>query len=118
MVARCAGCQYNAQAIIPGAQVMRKVMTEPLRGQFHELSDEECLELLRSKRLGRVAYDDEGPVVLPVDHVDDDTERGLEPYVRTAHSDVGQIPSRKEGTARTTSRDTSRGFHGDTSDAR
>jgi len=42
---------------------MRKVMTEPLRGQFHELSDEECLELLRSKRLGRVAYDDEGPVV-------------------------------------------------------
>jgi nitroimidazol reductase NimA-like FMN-containing flavoprotein (pyridoxamine 5'-phosphate oxidase superfamily) len=42
---------------------------ESLLGQFQELSPQECLGLLRSKRLGRVAYDDAGPVVLPVHYV-------------------------------------------------
>lgn len=43
-------------------------------GQFQELFAEECLGLLRSKRLGRVAYVDAGPVVLPVSYVvHDDT---------------------------------------------
>jgi len=44
---------------------------ESLTGQFHELTEEECLGLLRSKGLGRVAYDDSGPVVLPVNYVID-----------------------------------------------
>lgn len=35
-----------------------------------EMTREECLELVASLRVGRVAYaDDEGPVVLPVNHV-------------------------------------------------
>lgn len=47
---------------------------ESLRGQVQELTEEECLGLLRSQRLGRVAYDDGGPVVLPVNYViDNDT---------------------------------------------
>jgi hypothetical protein len=47
---------------------------EPVFGRFQELTPGECLGLLRSKRLGRVAYDDAGPVVLPVHYViDNDT---------------------------------------------
>lgn len=51
---------------------------ESLRSQFQELTEEECLGLLRSKRLGRVAYDDAGPVVL---------QRASQ---ETSHEDPGQ----------------------------
>jgi nitroimidazol reductase NimA-like FMN-containing flavoprotein (pyridoxamine 5'-phosphate oxidase superfamily) len=37
---------------------------------LREISEAECLELLASHRVGRVAYcDDQGPVVLPVNYV-------------------------------------------------
>ncbi len=39
--------------------------------QFRDLTPTECLDLLGSVRLGRVAYDDDGPVVLPVNYVVD-----------------------------------------------
>ncbi len=47
-------------------------IAKSLRGEFEELTEEDCLELLRSKGLGRAAYqDDAGPVVLPVNYVVD-----------------------------------------------
>ncbi len=40
------------------------------QGHLAELDRDECLELLASTPVGRVAYcDDEGPVVIPVNHV-------------------------------------------------
>ena len=39
-------------------------------GRMVELSDDECWELLGSRPVGRVAFDDgEGPNILPVNHV-------------------------------------------------
>jgi nitroimidazol reductase NimA-like FMN-containing flavoprotein (pyridoxamine 5'-phosphate oxidase superfamily) len=39
------------------------------QGHMQYLGDRECLRLLNSAQIGRVAYnDDEGPVVLPVNH--------------------------------------------------
>ena len=39
-------------------------------GKLRELSRDECLELLQTARVGRVAFDDgEGPVVVPVNYV-------------------------------------------------
>ena len=40
-------------------------------GQLRELPEAECLALLKTKELGRVAYHDQGPVVLPVKYVID-----------------------------------------------
>lgn len=41
-------------------------------GTLREVSEDECLELLRTKSVGRVAFNDaEGPVVLPVNYVVD-----------------------------------------------
>jgi nitroimidazol reductase NimA-like FMN-containing flavoprotein (pyridoxamine 5'-phosphate oxidase superfamily) len=38
-------------------------------GRLVELDETECIELLQSRRVGRAAYcDDQGPVVLPVNH--------------------------------------------------
>lgn len=39
-------------------------------GRLKELDQAECLELMRTRSVGRVAYcDDDGPVVLPVNYV-------------------------------------------------
>jgi len=56
-------------------------------GQFQELTEEECLGLLRSRRLGRVAYDDAGPVVLPVNYVIDS---GTVLFCTSPYSSLGQ----------------------------
>jgi len=48
------------------------VNEEWFRGSLHELSREDCLELLAGKVVGRVCYvDDDGPVVIPVNYVVD-----------------------------------------------
>ena len=60
---------------------------ESLRSQLQELTEEECLGLLRSKRLGRVAYDDAGPVVLPVNYVIDG---GTVLFRTSPYSSLGQ----------------------------
>jgi len=40
------------------------------QGHLHELDEEECWELVRSREVGRMAYDDErGPMVVPVTFV-------------------------------------------------
>jgi nitroimidazol reductase NimA-like FMN-containing flavoprotein (pyridoxamine 5'-phosphate oxidase superfamily) len=53
---------------------MANSVAPALTGQFRELPEAECLELLKTKQLGRVAYHDQGPVVLPVKYVlDEDT---------------------------------------------
>lgn len=39
------------------------------QGHLTEMGRPECLDLLRVKRIGRVAYDDNGPVVVPVNYV-------------------------------------------------
>jgi nitroimidazol reductase NimA-like FMN-containing flavoprotein (pyridoxamine 5'-phosphate oxidase superfamily) len=42
-------------------------------GPLRELSEEECLDLLRARSVGRVAFNDaDGPVVLPVNYAVDD----------------------------------------------
>ncbi len=39
-------------------------------GRMHELSEDECLEFLDTRRVGRLVFvDDEGPVALPVNYV-------------------------------------------------
>ncbi len=43
-----------------------------LRGAIHEVSEQECHELLAQKKVGRVAFcSDEGPTVFPVNYVAD-----------------------------------------------
>jgi nitroimidazol reductase NimA-like FMN-containing flavoprotein (pyridoxamine 5'-phosphate oxidase superfamily) len=45
------------------------------QGTLHELTRPECLELLRSVQVGRIAFHTEdGPVVFPVNHVMDDAD--------------------------------------------
>ena len=61
--------------------------TESVRSQFQELTDEECLELLSFKRFGRVAYDDGGPVVLPVNYV---VDSGTVLFRTSPYSSLGQ----------------------------
>ncbi len=40
------------------------------QGHLHELDEDECWELVRSREVGRMAYDDErGPMVVPVTFV-------------------------------------------------
>ena len=40
------------------------------QGHLHELDEEECWELVRSREVGRMAYDDDrGPMVVPVTFV-------------------------------------------------
>jgi uncharacterized protein len=42
-------------------------------GHLHELDEDECWELVRSREVGRVAYDDDrGPMVVPVTFALDD----------------------------------------------
>jgi len=72
---------------------MPDAIAESLRNQVQELNQvreltvEECFGLLRSKRLGRVAYDDAGPFVLPVNYVLD----GATVLFRTSpYSSLGQ----------------------------
>jgi nitroimidazol reductase NimA-like FMN-containing flavoprotein (pyridoxamine 5'-phosphate oxidase superfamily) len=58
-------------------------------GQLRDLSESECLQLLASRSLGRLAYlDDDGPVVLPVNYVVHD---GTVLFRTSPHSAVGRI---------------------------
>lgn len=67
---------------------MANVTTEQLRrGRLEDLPAEECLELLRSRHVGRVVYDAGGPVVVPVNYVVDE---GTVLFPTSAHSSLGQ----------------------------
>jgi uncharacterized protein len=60
-----------------------------LRRQLSELGEDECLELLASKVIGRVAFlDDAGPVVVPVNYVVHD---GTVLFRTSPHSAVGRL---------------------------
>jgi hypothetical protein len=64
------------------------------RGEPEVLSDEECRELLASRRVGRLAYnDDDGPVVTPLNYaVSDDA-------VLVATSPTTQLAAHAPGSA-------------------
>jgi nitroimidazol reductase NimA-like FMN-containing flavoprotein (pyridoxamine 5'-phosphate oxidase superfamily) len=64
------------------------VTDEWIDGHLQELSEPECLELLRSKRVGRVAYgDDQGIAVVPVNYV---VHQGSIWFRTSPHTTVGQ----------------------------
>jgi nitroimidazol reductase NimA-like FMN-containing flavoprotein (pyridoxamine 5'-phosphate oxidase superfamily) len=64
-----------------------------LSDQLQELTGEECLRLLRSKHVGRVAYNDAEPVVLPVNYViDSDTVL----FCTSPYSSLGQNMRRSQ----------------------
>lgn len=64
------------------------VTDEWIEGYLRELSEPECLELLTSKRVGRVAYgDDRGIAVVPVNYV---VHQGNILFRTSPHTSVGQ----------------------------
>jgi hypothetical protein len=57
-------------------------------GRLQELTETECLELLRSRRVGRVAYaDDQGIAVVPVNYV---VHQGNILFRTSPHTSLGQ----------------------------
>jgi uncharacterized protein len=58
------------------------------RGLLHELAQDECLRLLESRRVGRLAFvDDEGPAVIPVNYV---SYQGAVLFTISPHSSIGR----------------------------
>jgi hypothetical protein len=58
------------------------------QGWLTELAEDECLELLASKQVGRVAYvDEDGPVTVPVNYVVHD---GLVLFRTSPHTSLGR----------------------------
>jgi nitroimidazol reductase NimA-like FMN-containing flavoprotein (pyridoxamine 5'-phosphate oxidase superfamily) len=66
---------------------MANSVAPALTGQFRELPEAECLELLQTKQFGRVAYHDHGPVVLSVKYVIDE---GTVLFRTSPHSALAQ----------------------------
>ena len=58
------------------------------QGQLKELSEDECLELLASKQVGRLAYvDRDGPLAVPVNYV---LDQGTVLFRTSPHSALGR----------------------------